>query len=160
SLIGREAEVAELIDAFNRARSGGTFEIALVVGDAGVGKSRLASEVVSQIGADAGVFVGRCLHYGEGITFWPIAEIIRAAASIDDRDTPQQALAKVEGLFGDDEEAGTLAQGVGVAVGLVEAELTIGEVFLSIRTLFEAIGRERPVVLVIDDLHWGEEALF
>jgi class 3 adenylate cyclase/tetratricopeptide (TPR) repeat protein len=159
-LVGRDAELAQLVDAFERSEAEGALQVALVLGDAGVGKSRLAAELLGQIDARATVLTGRCLHYGEGITFWPIAEMVRTAAKLDDRDSPESALVKVGALLGEDEEAASLTEGVGAAIGLTDAELTIGEVFLGLRSLFEALAQRHGLVLVMDDLQWGETALF
>ena len=156
-LVGRERELSQLTELLSEVERKRTLMIALVVGEAGVGKSRLVNELLARRDPVRS-FTGRCLHYGDGITFWPIAEIVRTAGQIDDADTPAAALAKLERLLAG-KEAPALAQAIGVAIGLAEAEVPIEEVFVSIRALFETLADRNPLVLVFDDLHWAEETL-
>ena len=88
-LIGRERELATLRNAFDRVASERSCQLFTLLGSAGVGKSRLVAEFTASIAAEATILHGRCLSYGEGITYWPIGEIVRAAAGIDEADTAE-----------------------------------------------------------------------
>jgi len=155
-LVGRERELDLLRQAFERTLAGPACELASVLGPAGVGKSRLTKEFVAGIGERATVHRARCLAYGEGITFWPIAEVVRKSAAIDESDPPETARAKIEALLNGSDEAGTVADGVAAAIGLAAGGAELQEIFWAIRKLLEALAGERPLVCVFDDVHWAE----
>jgi predicted ATPase len=142
--VGRERELEQLRDAFARAVESNAAQRVTVPGPPGIGKSRLVRELVQQLGADARFVVGRCLAYGEGITYWPLAEIVRATAGSD-----RSAVAAVVG----DE---LVADRVGAAVGLGGVAGTKEETQWASRLYLEALALERPLVVVLDDLHWAE----
>jgi class 3 adenylate cyclase len=146
--VGREAELAELEAAFARATGEGACRLVTVLGPPGIGKSRLARELVAAVGEQARVVVGRCVPYGEGITYWPLAEIVHQVASHDP--------AAIAELVGGDEDAGLIADRIAGAVGHAEAEGRSEEIAWAVRKLLEALARERPVVVVLDDVHWAE----
>ena len=98
-LIGRDREFAALEEVFERAVESRSCELVTVMGPAGVGKSRLTREFLPRLGDRTTVVVGRCLSYGEGITFWPIVEVLRTAAEISDVHSPDEARAKIAGLL-------------------------------------------------------------
>src|SRR5439155_25711281 len=98
------------------------------------------------------VLRARCLAYGEGITFWPVAEVVRKAAAIDEADPPEAARAKIAALVPD----GAVADGVAAAIGLAEGGAELQEIFWAIRKLLEALAAKRPVLCVFDDVHWAE----
>ena len=129
------------------------------MGEAGVGKSRLTTEVLSRLAGRATVLEGRCLPYGEGITFWALAEMVRQAAGIDDDDPPAHALAKIAGLLDGNDDAALVRDRVGAAIGLSDATGAIQETFWATRRLLEALAADRPVVAVFDDIHWAEPTL-
>src|SRR5919108_102810 len=83
--VGRERELAALRSAYERVRDGGSCELVTVTGAPGIGKSRLVRELVGSVTEEARVVVGRCLSYGEGITYWPLAEILRQVAGSEPR---------------------------------------------------------------------------
>jgi class 3 adenylate cyclase/tetratricopeptide (TPR) repeat protein len=155
-LVGREDELALLREAFERTRATRTCELVTVLGPAGVGKSRLTQEFVAGLGERATVVTGRCLPYGEGITFWPIAELVREAAAISEADPTEDARAKVNALLRGVEDAGPIAEGVAAAIGLADAGAELQEIFWAIRKLLERLARERPLVCLFDDVHWAE----
>ena len=146
--IGREAELAELEEAFASAVEERSCRLVTVLGPPGIGKSRLARELVTTVGEQARVVVGRCVPYGEGITYWPLAEIVHQVASHDP--------AAIAELVAGDENAELIADRIAGAVGLAEAEGRSEEIAWAVRKLFEALSRERPVVVVLDDVHWAE----
>ena len=152
AMIGREPELAQLRQALDRAVHEWTAYLFTVLGAPGIGKSRLANELASSVGADATVLTGRCLPYGEGITFWPLAEIVRQLAGENPREVLPQLLAG-------EEDAELLAERIAGAIGPVERASAGEETFWAVRRLFEAVARERPLVLVLEDMHWAEPTM-
>ena len=124
-----------------------------------MGKSRLAGEFLASASAAGTVLRGRCLPYGEGITFWPVVEMVREAAGISDEDTPEAARRKVAQLVDGEEHGPVIAERVGQVVGLVRDSAVPEETFWAVRKLLEALARRKPLVLVLDDAHWGEPGL-
>src|SRR6266511_3727208 len=94
-LVGRVEELEALQEAFRRTVRNRTCELVTATGAAGVGKSRLSSEFLSRLGTGPRIVRGHCLPYGEGITFWPIVEVLRDAAGIGDADSPEVARPKI-----------------------------------------------------------------
>jgi class 3 adenylate cyclase/tetratricopeptide (TPR) repeat protein len=158
-LVGRDAELAQLEKAFGEVVGTPACGRVTVVGEAGVGKSRLVAELVGELSGRALVLFGRCLPYGEGITFWPIAEAIRAAAGISDRDSPEEARARIASLVKGSEDAGLVADRVSAVLGLSETGGDIHEMFWAVRRVLESLARDTPLVLVAEDVHWAEPTL-
>ena len=134
-MIGRTAELEQLravLDQAVRARSCRLFTI---LGDAGVGKSRLASEFLA--GLEARVVRGRCLSYGKGITYWPIVEVVKQLDALPKNEAAAAAIRSLLGKI----ESGTSAK----------------EIASAFRELLEQEAQDAPLVCVLDDLHWGEE---
>jgi class 3 adenylate cyclase/tetratricopeptide (TPR) repeat protein len=155
-MVGRDHQLRSVLDAFDRVERTRSCELVTIVGEAGVGKSRLTIEVLSRLAGRATVLEGRCLPYGEGITFWALAEIVKQAASIDDDDPSSDALAKIEGLLHGDDDAAVVRDRVGAAIGLGDGTGAIQETFWATRRLLEVLAADRPVVAVVDDIHWAE----
>jgi class 3 adenylate cyclase len=131
-LIGRQRELGLLRQAFERAGSEQGCHLFTLLGVAGVGKSRLVAELLSLVEGEATVLRGRCLPYGEGITFWPLIEALMevgepAAATLERLQTRSAAIPN--------------------------------ELFWEVRRLLEGLAGERPVILHIDDLQWAEQML-
>ena len=154
-LVGRDEELARLEAALAEAVNTSECRIATVFGDPGVGKSRLTHELLVRHQGEARVLRGRCLSYGRGVTFWPLVEIVRDAAAIHDTDSPQTALAKLEALM---PAAPDVRDRVASAVGLSADQFSLDEIYWATRSLLEALAREQPVVVQVDDVHWAEEA--
>jgi class 3 adenylate cyclase/tetratricopeptide (TPR) repeat protein len=129
-LVGRARESRMLADAWDRVRSERTCALFTILGPAGVGKSRLARDFVDD--ADARVVSGRCLSYGEGITYWPAVEIVKQLLRDDAVEDP------------------------GVAALLGVGQGTTEEIAFGVRRLMERAAEERPLVAVLEDLHWAE----
>ena len=146
-LIGREEEFALLRQAFAAACEQRRPQLLPVVGEPGVGKTRLARELVAVLEDGATVLVGRCVAYGEGATFLPLRDMVE---QIDG--------GLSEALLGDD-EADLVVRRVAELVGLVEGSGSVEEGFWAVRRLFEALSRDRPLVLVFEDVHWAEPKL-
>ncbi|HEY3336823.1 MAG TPA: adenylate/guanylate cyclase domain-containing protein [Candidatus Limnocylindrales bacterium] len=158
-LVGRDAELARLVDAFRQTVGDGVSRMVTIVGAAGVGKSRLVADFRSAIEDDARILRGRCLSYGQGITYWPIGEIVRAAAAIGDQQDVDAARAGILGLLAAEPDGAVISARVASAVGLGTDPAPQEEVFWAIRRLFEALARERPLVVVVEDIHWAEPTL-
>jgi class 3 adenylate cyclase len=153
-MIGRNEELGALVSLFTEAVDERAPRLATVIGDAGVGKSRLHDEFLHLVRGRARILHGRCLSYGEGITFWPLVEAVRDAAAIREDDTPDAALAKLRALAGEGNDE--VADRVAAAVGLGTEQFSLEELFWGARKLFEALARETPLVVVFDDIHWAE----
>ena len=133
--VGRESELSIVRGAWEQARTERRLELVTLLGDAGLGKSRLAEEVVSSI--DATVVRGRCLPYGEGITYWPVVQALRQLDRLPS-----------------DEPAATVIRSL---LGQTQATTSAEEIAWAFRKTLEQTARERPLVVVFDDLHRGEE---
>ncbi len=151
-MVSREQELSAAQATFALAVASGEPRVLTVVGDAGIGKSRLAAELVHKLGDQATVLSGHCLSYGEGAAFWPIREALAEAARGDTRDA-------VRGLLDDSDDAELVADVVSAALGLAPGETGGEQVPWAFRRLLEQLARQRPVVLVIEDSHWAEEPL-
>jgi class 3 adenylate cyclase/Flp pilus assembly protein TadD len=154
-LVGRASELGVLLGAFSDAVSAERCRLATVFGTPGMGKSRLAEELVTQVSRAAMVTRGRCLSHGRGITFWPVVEIVRQAAGILEEDPPTVAREKIALLAGDD----AVAARVAAAVGLSGNEFPVEETFWGVRKLLETMAAARPLVVVIEDIHWAESTM-
>jgi class 3 adenylate cyclase/tetratricopeptide (TPR) repeat protein len=154
-MVGRERQLAQLRQAFDAAEGDAACQLFTVLGPAGVGKSRLIQEFVTGLAGRAEILRGRCLPYGEGITYFPVVEAIKQAAGLADFDLPDVVEAKVCSVLEGDEHQQLVCRHVSQLMGV--AGPTAGEeTFWAIRRFFEASARERPLVLVFDDIHWGE----
>jgi class 3 adenylate cyclase/tetratricopeptide (TPR) repeat protein len=154
-MVGRGHERSLLSEAFARAVRERSCHLFTVLGSAGIGKSRLLTEFVEGAGETATVLWGRCLPYGEGITFWPLAEVVRAATGLD-YGSGEEAVARLAALLEGDEDADRIARLVAELAGLKEAAAGTEDTFWGVRKLFEGLARRRPLAVVLDDLHWGE----
>ena len=98
-----------------------------VFGAPGIGKSRLVHEFAAGLDERATVLRGRCLPYGDGITFWPLAEMVKQAAAISESDGPEEAVAKLEALLAPADDARTTAEAIAQLTGLMETRGVVGE---------------------------------
>jgi predicted ATPase/class 3 adenylate cyclase len=156
-LVGREAELALLGDGLARATAARSARLVTVLAHAGVGKSRLLAEFLGSASRAATVLRGHCLPYGEGITFWPVTEIVHEAADIGEDDSQERALEKLHAVGGD--EADLVTERLASVVGLGDREFPVEELFWASRKLLESIARDRPLVVVFEDIHWAEPTL-
>lgn len=129
-LVGRKRELAALRRALKRAVDGGSTQVAVVIGSPGVGKSRLAADLARRTRGVTTLW-SRCLSYGDGITYWPLREVVAQLAESSERDAVVAALD-------------------------AETPPPAPEIALLFRQLCEALAREQPLILVIDDIHWAE----
>jgi class 3 adenylate cyclase/tetratricopeptide (TPR) repeat protein len=155
--IGREFEMDILNGVLAEAVGQRSARIVTVIGDAGVGKTRLIGDFVRRATASGSVLRGRCLAYGDGITFWPLTEIVRNAAKIVEGDGPDTARVKISGLLEGAEDREAIVDRVASAIGLSEGSFAVGDLFWGARRLLEWLARDRPLIVVVDDIHWAEE---
>jgi class 3 adenylate cyclase/tetratricopeptide (TPR) repeat protein len=139
-MVGRQRERRRLLDAFHQAVADRSCQLFTVLGAAGVGKSRLVGEVLETIDGAATVAAGRCLPYGDGLTWWPLVEAFGAGGLIEQAATDDAGAAA---------RAAELLRPAGEPVSSEEA-------FWAVRKVLEALARRKPLVLVVDDLQWAE----
>ncbi|HEX2128850.1 MAG TPA: AAA family ATPase, partial [Solirubrobacterales bacterium] len=158
-LVGRGRELGLLTVAFERAAARGSREFVSVLGDAGVGKSRLVAELTERYGERATLVVGRCLSYGEGITYWALAEVIRRAVGIVEDDSVEERREKIAAAVAGDPEGEAIARHLSQLVGLDPAHEPGEQSGWAVRRLLELLAEKGPVIVVLDDVHWGEDKL-
>ncbi|MDQ3662581.1 MAG: AAA family ATPase [Actinomycetota bacterium] len=158
-LVGRRHELMLLTESFGRSIRERSCHLFTMLGAAGVGKSRVAAEVVAN--SDARVLWGRCLPYGEGITYFPIEEIVRDAADLRNESGSDEAIGKIASLFDrhGEKEGRVISQLLAQACGMCEVTTSSEESAWAVRRLFEMLARKGPLVVVIDDLQWAEPTL-
>ncbi|HWO69326.1 MAG TPA: adenylate/guanylate cyclase domain-containing protein [Actinomycetota bacterium] len=154
-LVGRERELGLLRQAFDRAVSERACHLFTVLGPAGVGKSRLVEEFLAGLPGPR-VLRGRCLAYGEGITFFPVVEVLKQATGALDFEDPAVVERKVCEVVAGEEHGEVVCARLGHLLGLEEGEAVPDETFWAIRRFLETLARERPLVVVFDDVQWGE----
>jgi class 3 adenylate cyclase/tetratricopeptide (TPR) repeat protein len=153
-VVGRDAELAALESAWRAAVAGRRAHLVTVIADAGAGKSRLVRELMARVRAGTRLVFGRCLAYGEGITFWPLREMVVTAAAIDRDDTPENAYAKLLECVGDADVADRLAS----AAGLSPRQFPLHEINWGARRFLQHLAKDGPLLAMIDDIHWAEPA--
>jgi class 3 adenylate cyclase len=158
-LVGRSSELARLYAAWRNALDEQAVRVVHVIGPAGMGKSRLLGELAQRVQADGRVLRGSCLHYGDGITFWPIAEVLRQAGGIDDGDPVDEVERKLAALVEGADDRVAVLERIGPAVGLPGSGAVLEEAFWAIRRVFETLARRQPLLVILDDVHWAEETL-
>ncbi len=153
-LVGRDRELAILEETLADAYVTQRCRLVTVVGEPGVGKSRLIHEFLEEHDADAVTLRGRCLSYGDAITFWPIVEAVRMAAEVAEDDTAETAQSRIRELLDpDDPERDQIVARVAAAIGLTAAQVPVSELFWGIRRLFEALAADQPLIVLFDDIH-------
>jgi len=156
-LVGRESELELLENTYERVVRAGRAALVTIYGDPGVGKSRLAREFVAGL-EGATVLIGRCLPYGEGVTYWPLAEMVKSSSGISDDDPLDDARQKLRAYCEDEAVADLLGLAVGV-LEAVEGERSQQDISWAARSWAEQLAQAQPLVLVFEDVHWGEEPL-
>lgn len=157
-MVGRRREASLLEDAFERAVSDRSCVLFTVLGAAGAGKSRLVEEFLgNRAGSGAEILRGRCLPYGDGITWYPVTEALRGALGLPEFAEADAVRSAIRDAVASEEHAAALEANL-APLFAVGPGGTAEETAWALRRFFEARGRDRPVVLVLDDIHWGEPA--
>jgi DNA-binding SARP family transcriptional activator len=153
-LVGRDEEMRQLETACAVASHEQVTTLVTVIGEAGLGKTRLVYEIERRLGQEVNVLTGRCLPYGEGITFWPLREVIRQAGG--GHDSPD----RIEALLRGQPDAAEIATRLSLALGPGnQGRLDAAEIFWAARRFLEALAQSRPLMVVFEDLHWAESTL-
>jgi class 3 adenylate cyclase/tetratricopeptide (TPR) repeat protein len=158
-LVGRVQEVRLFQELFQRTVAEETCHLVRLLGPGGVGKTRLVEEFWNKVGDQAKVLGAHCLPYGEGITYWPLVVMIRQAADITATDPPSAAYDKLRALVGSEPGAARITTGVAQMLGVGAGAGSQTEIAWALRRLLEVLAQERPLVVVIDDLHMAEDTL-
>jgi class 3 adenylate cyclase/tetratricopeptide (TPR) repeat protein len=170
SLVGRERELAMLRDALDRARHQDEPQLVTLVGEPGIGKSRLVHELSAHIEEMPDLIAwrqGRCLPYGDGVSYWALGEMVKAEAGILETDPDGEASTKLDRtvteLISDQDERGWVARQLRPLVGLAQergsGEEGSDEGPGAWRRFLEALAERRPTVLIFEDLHWADDGL-
>jgi len=158
-MVGRERQLRQLDEAWEQVVNERICHLFTILGAAGVGKSRVVNDFVERDATDARAVYGRCLAYGDGITYWPLGEIVRTLAGLTDADDAPTGQGRVQALLGGEEDANAVAERIGAAIGLIETRATQQETAWAARRLFEVVASREPLVIVVDDVQWAEPAL-
>ena len=165
ALVGRSREVDLLTDALARVREERSPQLVTLVGEPGIGKSRLVSELFGAVEGKPDLVYwrqGRSLPYGEGVSFWALGEMVKAQAEILETDTVAAVEEKLRAAVASMENPARLVRHLGPLVG-VGGEVELGpereEAFGAWRQFFEELADERPLVLVFEDLHWADDGV-
>ncbi len=176
-MVGRDRELHLLSSIYDRVASEGRPHLVTIYGDAGVGKSRLTAEFVDAAGErspSTSVVRGRCLPYGEGVTYWPLAEILKGYAGVLDSDPPQVALEKLRAAGTDaltadrSTDPARTSAALAYTLGLEDPEFRFSELpprqvrletHTAWRVFFSVLGSREPTIVVIEDIHWADNAL-
>ena len=154
-MVGRAREIHVLTDAFERAVADQAGQLVTMLGTAGVGKTRLVQEFRQRVNGEATCLQGRCLSYGDGITYWPLADALRGAVAIDEDKPAESWRAGLLELVAGQPHAKAIVEQVAGLIGVGDPGGGDDEAFWAVRRLLEGMARQRPLVLVIDDLHWA-----
>ncbi len=160
--VGRSVELGYLTALLDKAADSSSPQIALIVGEPGIGKTRLVAELFAHVDASPRLVTwrqGRCLSYGEGVTFWALAEIVKAHAGILESDDVETVEAKLEEVLPEGEDRPWFRQRLRALLGLEAAKAEREENFTAWLRFLEEIAAHGPTVLVLEDLHWADEAL-
>jgi class 3 adenylate cyclase/predicted ATPase len=149
-MVGRDDQLAQLRAELDAACAGKRCRVAVVLGEAGIGKTRLVRELASAA-EEATVLVGRCVSYGEGASYLPVAEIVRQAGADSEE--------KIAALLAGEDDADLIARRVAELVGMAEGSSSVGDAFWAVRRFLEKLARVQPLVIVLDDVHWAEPTL-
>ncbi len=171
TMVGREEELQLLAREWDDVLRQQRVAVLTVLGPPGIGKSRLLTEFMESVGS-ATVHAARCLPYGEGITYWPVIEILKQAAGILQSDSAETDAAKLGALLdrlptSDKDELRTMAAAVANLIGASSTprgtysvgEIGQSELHWGLRRVFQLLATEKPLLLVFEDLHWAEPTL-
>ena len=151
-IVGRTEELGQLRTAFDRTARERRSWLYTVIGEAGIGKSRLALEIADMLAGEARILTGSCPAYGDGITFWPLREIVLQAAGDREWDG-------VVDLLSEEDDGRSIAELIAGAIGLAEESGRAAELFPAIRRLLDTLARRQPLLVILEDVHWAQPML-
>ena len=161
--IGREIDLALLKGLFDKTVAANSVQLVTVIGEPGIGKSRIVAELGAYVDDRPGFVTwrqGRCLPYGEGITFWALGEVVKAQAGILESDTVEVATGKLDSALPEGAERAWFRQRLLPLLGIeAGSQAERDEQFTAWRRFLEHLAADRPTVLVFEDLHWADEAM-
>ena len=174
-MVGRDHELDLLRSIYSRLAASGRAQLVTVYGDPGIGKSRLTTEFLAWARAQSpspAVLKGRCLPYGEGVTYWPLAEILKAETGVLDSDPPDVALSKItrlaEDILAATPDPTRAAAALAFTFGLEDAHFGFAdlpprqvrlETHEAWRAFFTGLAAKGPAIAVVEDIHWADDAL-
>jgi len=158
-LVGRAEPLSLLEREFETVVGKGHCRLVTVVGEPGIGKSRLTLELVDRVGSRARVIRGACLSYGEGITYWAVSEMVRELAGIHDEHTPSDVQARIREFVADEPYGEVIAARIEQLLGISAGASTPTETAWAIRRFLAAGAAQQPLLLIIDNIHWAEPLL-
>ncbi|MGB9378357.1 MAG: adenylate/guanylate cyclase domain-containing protein [Mycobacteriales bacterium] len=162
-LVGRELDLLQLRTAFDRVARDNAVHMVTVAGEPGVGKSRLIAELATYVDELSELVYwrqGRCLPYGDGVTFWALGEIVKAHAGVLESDSPEQTADKLDVVLPDGTDRAWMRARLLPLLGLDTGEtVSREESFTAWRRFIESLAESHPAVIVIEDLHWADPAL-
>lgn len=156
AFVGRARQLRSLRQVFDDAAEDHACALVTVFGPPGIGKSRLADEFVKSLADDAFVLVAKTPAYGDGVTFAPLVELIRGASGVangDDRDVIDGLSKRVKGRA----DGSAIVERLAAVLGVADAS-AVGDTSWALRRLIECLSVERPVAIVLEDVHWAAEA--
>jgi class 3 adenylate cyclase/tetratricopeptide (TPR) repeat protein len=155
-IVGRAGELTLLREAFELSTAEGACYLFTILGSAGVGKSRLTEETLERLRGRPAILTGRCLPYGEGITFWPVREVVWRAVGVSADADAEGAREEIARHLGREEDAERILDGIANLIGVAGATGAPEESFWAFRRFLEIRAGSRPIVVVFDDIHWAE----
>jgi class 3 adenylate cyclase/tetratricopeptide (TPR) repeat protein len=158
-LIGRVDELTLLEREFDAVVGDSGCRLVTVVGEPGVGKSRLAGELIERVRPRARVLRGGCLSYGEGITYWAVAQVVRELTGIRDEHSAEQVRTRLNAFCACLADGAAVAAQVATLLGAGEGGTTPEELSWALRRFLAAAAREQPLVVVVDNINWAEPVL-
>jgi class 3 adenylate cyclase len=171
-MVGRESQMQFLRTLYDQARQERKPQLVTILADAGVGKSRLVTEFVESLASEAKVLVGRCLPYGEGISLWPLGEILRTEAGLLHNDPIEEAKNKLDKIartipaaYVPDPArtaaafAATLGLELGDDAAAIDPRQMHRELVVAWRGFLSSLASEQPLVVLIEDIHWADKMM-
>ncbi|MGH2547446.1 MAG: ATP-binding protein, partial [Actinomycetota bacterium] len=155
-IVGRAGELTLLREAFELSAAEGACYLFTILGSAGVGKSRLTEETLERLRGRPAILTGRCLPYGEGITFWPVREVVWRAVGVPADADAEGAREQIARHLGGEDDAERILDGIANLIGVAGAIGAPEESFWAFRRFLEIRAGSRPIVVVFDDIHWAE----
>jgi class 3 adenylate cyclase/S1-C subfamily serine protease len=162
SFVGREEELAGLQEALDQAAGASLPRFVLICGEPGIGKSRLLAEFARRLDERPTLVTwrqGRCLPFGSNVTFWALSEIVRTSAGILESDGVARAEARLETVLPEGSDRDHARARLRPLLGLEAGEATREENFAAWRAFLEGLAAGGPAIVVVEDLHWADEAM-